>query len=782
MPQRTYSAFRPAFIALLFMLLHSTVMAAQESDTAEVSSQQSAAVENAESGTQDVSPAPEKKEEKDKEAQAADTEDNAESPQPSEAAPREPKQPAGEIPAPAPVSAPAAPPEPMPVADLPQPTLQSPDRQERMDEEHAGENGLSEIVVTASRRKTSWKDAPAMVTIISKRELEKAPEATIDDVLKRVPSISYSRVHAAECGPGRDITLRGIHDQKRTLILVDGIPANDGVTGAVNWSMIPKEAVDRIEIVRGPMSAVYGSGAMGGVINIITRKPSHPNETTIKGGYGSLNTYSAMLLQSGMFDKVGYVIGGNLYKSDGYIQAIEEKEYHVKNARTDVSIMGKAFVKPDDRSLLTLRVNYVNEDYSRGIRTDNQNNETTALSLSYEREMKNNINLSASAYAQIMARKVELGARPNYAELDHTEYDDVVKVGQLFQTDFRIADFNTITVGLDTAYAMMDKHNDYVLVEREAKARGNQLLFSMFAQDEMKFVIDKHTILLTPGLRIDYSRSSDGKSSDTNPAPNPAVDEEYPDRHWVAINPKLSLVYRYDDSTTLRASAGRSFAAPTLFELYTVFTRGPMLLFSNPELDPESAWSAEIGVDQWFMHNFLGRLTGYYTRGFNFIGSRTIATNQLKMDNITEVQIMGLDAELRYKIDSMWTLYGGYTFNWSTVITDEADSSTEGNHLPFEPVHRARLGVLFTYLRWIAVDLSARYEGERYTDFANSDDSKLDHYVSLDLALSGDITRYLRWTVALENLLNVHYDIYSVPTDKAEAQGFIANGYLTLNF
>ena len=773
-----YSTCRLIFASVFFMLLHSSAALALDTENTAVSDPHSAAAGDAESGAKDVTPPSDEKQD----AESSADDNKAPSPQPPGEVFPETAQPAVEAQAPTPAQTAAPQPVPLQAAELPDPTPQPGVDQDAVDEKQPEEGGLDEIVVTASRRKTSWKDAGAMVTIIGKKELEQAPETTIDDFLKRVPGVSFSRVHAAECGPGRDVTLRGIHDQKRTLILVDGIPANDGVNGAVNWSMIPKEAVDRIEIVRGPMSALYGSGAMGGVINIITRKPRNANETTIKGGYGSLNTFSATLLQGGMFDKVGYFIGGNLYKSDGYIQAIEEKEYHVKNARTDVSIMGKAFVKPDDRSLLTLRVNYVNEDYSRGIRTDNQNNETTAVSLSYEREMKNNINLSASAYTQIMARKVELGARPNYAEHDHTEYDDVIKVGQLFQTDFRVAGFNTITVGLDTAYAMMDKHNEYVLVERKAKAQGNQLLFSMFAQDEMKFVIDKHKILLTPGLRIDYSRSSDGKSSDTNPAPNPAVDEEYPDRHWVAINPKLSLVYRYDDSTTLRVSAGRSFAAPTLFELYTVFTRGPMLLFSNPELDPESAWSAEIGVDQWFMKNFLGRLTGYYTRGFNFIGSRTIATNQLKMDNITEVQIMGLDAELRYEINAMWTLYGGYTFNWSTVITDEADNSTEGNHLPFEPVHRARLGVVFQYLRWIAIDLSARYEGERYTDFANSDDSRLDHYVSLDLALSGDITSYLRWTVALENLLNVHYDIYSVPTDKAEAQGLIANGYLTLNF
>ncbi len=641
---------------------------------------------------------------------------------------------------------------------------------------------IGEIVVTAARRKSSWKDAPAMVTVIEKEELERAPEKTVDDFLKRIPSVSFSRVHAAECGPGRDITLRGIHEQKRTLILLDGVPMNDGVTGAVNWSMIPKESINRIEIVRGPMSALYGSGAMGGVINIITKKPKNNNETLIKAGYGSLNTMTATLLQGGMFEKGGYMIGGGIYKTDGYIQAKDPEAYHVKNARTDMSVMGRFFLLPDDRSQLTLNVNYVNEDFSRGIFTDEQNNQIAMLSLSYEREMKNDINLSASAYAHFLMRKVDLGARPDYTQHEHSEFDDTMKFGELFQADFKVADFNTMTVGLDTSFTMMDKHNKYALVERKANAEGNQLLTSLFAQDEMKFVAGKHKFLLTPGVRMDYSRSGDGKSVDTAPGPNDPIDEDYQDRSWVAVNPKLSFVYRYDDMTTVRASAGRSFAAPTLFELYTVFTRGPLLLYGNPELDPESAWSGEIGLDQWFMKNFLGRLTAYYTRGYDFIGYRSIGENQSQVDNITEVQAIGVDAELQFDINEMWSLYGGYNFNYSTVISDDADATIEDNYLPFEPLHRARLGVVFKYLKWIAIDLSGRYEGERYVDLENTETKKLDHYISLDLALSGGITDYIQWSLAIENLLNEKYDVYSVPTTPSEAPGLLISGSLALSF
>ena len=638
-----------------------------------------------------------------------------------------------------------------------------------------------EIVVTANRRASSWKDAGAMVSVIEKEDIEHSPAKTLDEFLVRVPSVSYKRTHIAECGPGREITLRGISEQKRTLILVDGIPMNE-VNGAVNWSMIPKESVERIEIVRGPMSALYGSGAMGGVIHIITKKPKKPNETMLKGGYGSLSTTTAALLQRGKFDKVGYSVGGSLYHSNGYVQAKPEQDYHVKNRRTDVSLNGSLFVEPDDKSLLTLGLNYVNEDYSRGLRKTDQRNATTAFRLAYEREMADDANLSAAIFMQKVERNVVLSARPDYKTMDHTEYSDSVKYGQVFQTDFKVADFNRITVGVDSSYFTMDKHNEYDNSDREGKAKGNQLLSSIFAQDEMTFKTGKHKFLLTPGFRLDYVRSGDGQNVDTDPAPFEPLDEKYQDRSWIAINPKLAFVYRYDRWTTLRASAGRSFAAPTLFELYTVFTRGPMQTFSNPELDPERAWSSEIGWDQWYLKNLYSRVTAYYTFGENFIGSRKINDNQYEMANITKIQVMGVDTELNFDINPMWSVYGGYTFNYSKILEDEGDSTNEGNMMPFEPKHRARVGVVFQYLEWIVADFSARYEGERYTDLGNSEDTRLKDYVLLDLTLSGKIVEQVRWTLVAENLLNKRYAVYSVPSETSEAPGLLVSGSVTLEF
>ena len=478
--------------------------------------------------------------------------------------------------------------------------------------------------------------------------------------------------------------------------------------------------------------------------------------------------------------KWGYYLGGSLYKTDGYIQAKDKEDYLSENARMDLSLLGKAFVFLSSVSELSLSANYVNEDFNRGIRTDDQKNTNASFNISYTRDMKNDNELSASLYTQISNRDVNIGARPDYSVRDHIESNTSIKVGELFKTDFLFGKYNNITVGIDSNFSTMKMDHEYDLVDREADAEGNMLNVSLFAQDEIKFRAGKHKFYITPGARLDYIRTSDGMISDTNPAPRDPVDEKYSDRTWVSINPKLSFLYRYSNWTNLRLSAGRSFAAPTLFEQYTVFTRGPVIIHGNPELKPESAWSAEAGIDQWFMRNFMGRATFFYTRAQNFIGSRTTGENEFEMDNVTEVQIMGVDAELKYDISKMWSLYGGYTFNWTTVVKDETDPALKDNHIPFVPLHRARLGLVFKYKKWITVDLSARYEGERYVDYTESD--KMNDYFSLDLALSGYVTEHVNWNLSFENMLNEHYDIYSVPNIPAEAYGFLMNGYLTLKF
>ncbi len=679
------------------------------------------------------------------------------------------------------------------------------DSDKSVGDEADGDNDLQaeEVVVTASRRKSSWKDAPVMVTVIGKEELENSSDTTVDEFLRRVPSVAVKRSHIAECGPGREMTLRGIPDQKRTLVLVDGIPMNDGFGGSVNWSLIPKQSVERIEIVRGPMSALYGSGAMGGVINIITKVPKKRNETTIKGSYGSFDAYSGAILQGGMFDKSGYFAAGRLYDTDGYMKVEDPEDYHEKNERSEWSLLGKYYHMTGEDSMVTLGAYSVDEDYSRGRLFDHQNNSLSGFHLTFEKETMDGIEVVGAFYGNQNQRKVWVGAAPTYDSLEHTEDNEVQRFGELFKGSFKAGRYNTITAGIDSAYNRFEKYNDFepaevttggqdggngeesdsetIIVEREAKAKGKQYMISLFAQDETTFKSKKHKVTLTAGARSDYCKSFDGEMYDSNPT-GTEINEEYEDEIWLSLNPKAGVVYRYADWTTVRLSAGRAFAAPTLSEMYMVFTRGPITLHGNPELEPEKAVSYNAGIDQWLGKDFVARVDGYYTQGDNFISSREIAPNVYENDNITKVQIYGADAELRWSIVKSLKAYAGYTYTESTILEDEEAPETEDNDLAFMPRSKGRLGLTFDNPKYFTLDVSANYVGARYTDIENTSEGQLDEYVSLDAYLARRIGENVTLAVSGENLLDDRYELYSLPSDESYAPGLIVNGHATLSF
>ncbi|MEN6620008.1 MAG: TonB-dependent receptor plug domain-containing protein [Smithella sp.] len=144
---------------------------------------------------------------------------------------------------------------------------------------------LEEIVVTATRTEKELDSAPGSVNVVTKKDIEKRNIQTVDEALNTTAGVVDRR------GKGlmdkmASTTLRGIPGQQRTLVLKDGIAINNSSSGSVDWNGVAPEDVERIEVVKGPFSSLYGGNAMGGVVNIITKMPEK-REITIKGGYGS---------------------------------------------------------------------------------------------------------------------------------------------------------------------------------------------------------------------------------------------------------------------------------------------------------------------------------------------------------------------------------------------------------------------------------------------------------------------------------------------------------------
>ncbi len=176
---------------------------------------------------------------------------------------------------------------------------------------------LEEIVITATKTEKRLKEVPASVSIVTKEEIEARKVQNVDEALKTTVGCAIRRGKGLMDSMAR-VTLRGFSGQERTLVMLDGQPLNNAYTGGVQWSSIPVEEIERIEVVRGPLSSLYGGNAMAGVINIITKIPKE-REIICKSSYGAYNTYT---YQAGYRDKLGRLglsLGYDKKHSDGYV-------------------------------------------------------------------------------------------------------------------------------------------------------------------------------------------------------------------------------------------------------------------------------------------------------------------------------------------------------------------------------------------------------------------------------------------------------------------------------
>src|SRR5574337_1578158 len=238
---------------------------------------------------------------------------------------------------------------------------------------------LEPVVVSASRVEQRLRDVPANVTVITREDIEQSPARTVDDLLRQVPGFSlFRRSSSLVTHPtAQGVSLRGIGPSgvSRTLVMLDGVPLNDPFGGWVYWNKVPLESVERIEVTRGGGSGVYGNYALGGVINIVTRRPE-ARAAQAKIDVGTRDTVDADLLVSHVTGPWGVSLEGHFFDTDGYkiVRKDQRGKIDVNANSSDKTFNGRLEYTPSLASSLFLAGNFFRED--RGNGTPLQNNET----------------------------------------------------------------------------------------------------------------------------------------------------------------------------------------------------------------------------------------------------------------------------------------------------------------------------------------------------------------------------------------------------------------------
>jgi iron complex outermembrane receptor protein len=660
-----------------------------------------------------------------------------------------------------------------------------------------------EIVVTATRNPEKLRDVPADVTVVNRAAIDRSATVTVDQLLQAVPTFdTFRRSSSIGSDPTSEgVSLRGVGPSatSRSLVLVDGVPANNAFGDWVYWRSIPTLGITRIEVVPGGGSALYGNYALGGVVQVISR-PITPLTLDALAEYGSENTSRFSLWASDRFGPIGVALETDLLNSDGYyvvapydrgpIDTPTPTQHAVVNGRVEAEVARDLSV--------TLRGGYFYENQNGG----------TAYTTSVVRQ---GFYSATARYAPAEVGTFELALfghvgefLQNRALITPGRTDESLSTHQQVPTNdvglgltwtsrpLTLAGLHTVTAGIDGRW--IDGQTNATLYPTivtpqsvvQQDSGGKQQLFGVFAQDVYAVTAAVEAVV---ALRYDYWANTDGTLSQTlgNGTTPPTFD--YSNRTDGQFDPKVGLRVRPVPWLTLRAAAYKAFRAPTLDELYRSFQVGTIKTYSNAFLGPETLWGAEAGLDFVLPQGVTLRLTGFWNTLENPIvnvtcppspgvpvgipGTNCVGPNAQKQ-NLGQANIPGLDASVDWRIAPQWYIGAAYTFADSRVVAAPGSPQLVGKQLPQDPSQRASLSAAFDDSRLLTVSLQLNYIGLQYEDALNT--LPMAQALLVNIFAAWHINRIVDLYLGVENLFNTQYLVGRAGVDTVGQPRFIHGG------
>jgi len=577
---------------------------------------------------------------------------------------------------------------------------------------------LDPVIVTATRTPTVETAALAAVTVIDRAEIERRQARSVPDLLRGVPGVTLSQNGGA--GHVASVSLRGTNSD-HVLVLIDGVRIGSATLGTSPLQDIPIEQIERIEVVRGPRSSLYGSEAIGGVIQIFTRHGGGPLTPRASIGGGSFGTLSASAGISGGGERAWFDLGVNAERTDG-INACDGRPTPyagcgvLQNDRDGYHTLGvnvRAGYRFSDRASLDLhllnahsRTEFDGSMYGGNVSRSWQQ----VLGGEFKLRPLTPWTLTLSAghswdnYRTYYDDASE-GIDDRFLDGFKTERDSVA-----LQNDLRIALGQVLTLGVDYAKDSVSGTVDY-----SKDSRDN---LGIFGQYQGEF----GPTTLTFSLRQD-----DDEQFGTHATGNAA------------------LGYLFENGIQVSASYGTAFKAPSFNDLYYPN-------YGNPELGPEQSHSLELGLQ--------GELPlGWATLGrWELNLFRTQIDDLIAYDaptqsaaNIESARILGIEASAQARILD-WDLNSALTL---MDPENRSDNASDGNLLPRRAEQTFQLDLDRQFERW-SIGTTLFVSGRRFDDLANSE--RLDSYSLVDFRAEYAINTALRLQARLENAFDEDYE------------------------
>jgi len=584
-------------------------------------------------------------------------------------------------------------------------------------------------------------EVPGNVTVIDRDTIERSGVRDLPELLRREAGISVTNTTTNP--QGYTVEARGFQNGSgggsSLLVLVDGRRANEPSSSTPDWALVHLDEIERVEIVRGPASALYGDNAVGGVIQILTRAPDGAPRASVRSNVGTYDRDGGTFSVSGSHGPLGLALFGDASNQQGYRDrsdfrtralsgrarlelgerlrvgvnggySSDDRQFPGTLTRTEMAELGRRAADPTfDRNFADVRVRHVSGELE-WLPLD----AVRVRLLPFHRQRTDR---SASG-------------DPSFTSAIDAE-SDVYGVSGQADVDLPLGPFaNRFTIGTDLSREDADFDNELVFFgfPSQTESRSRRYVYGAFVQDEISLTED---LLLSAGLRYDHARYRIRQESAPFPSANTGTFRQDPS----AWSPRAAITYRVLEPLSAYLSYARGFRFPSLDETSGYFS-------SSPTLSPQKSSSWETGV-KWRSDRVSAGLALYTMDVTDEILLDSEVIQDFGFGPIVGVQNVNMDrvrhrgVELGFDVRpwSWLELYGSYTLDDARIRRDSV-TDLDGERVPLTPLHRGSAGVLFHLPYYLELGGNANFVGSRrlLNDFSGSYD-ELAPYATYDATI-----------------------------------------------
>ena len=504
-----------------------------------------------------------------------------------------------------------------------------------------------QIVVTAGKYAQRISELPVSAAIISSKEISERNVQSLDYAMRYAPGVTINL---------DQVSIRGSSGYSRgagtrVLVAMDGIPFYTEDTGEIIWEILPTTEISRVEIIKGAASSLYGSTAIGGVINVITKdipghpltyvktyfgaydKPSH-KEWDWSGQYRPFNIIT--IAHSNRIDNFGFTISATRTENSSYRQSDYLKRY---------TGFLKAIYNFNVSNSLTFFANEINQNHGNFIYWRDSRHALQPPVADEGQHVKSNRYMLGFIYRTIFTPDFFLNLKTSYYNThwkDETTSANDSRAQLLrgeIQTTYQFRNNLILVSGVEVTAGKVTSN-----IFSSPTSNG----FGIYSQADYKLPFP---LSISLGARYDYSKLDTLKSNSD-------------------FSPKIGFNYKLSENTILRASAGKGFRAPTLAEAFTHTTASGVTIKPNPALRPEHNYTFEFGIRQTFFNNNLLDVAYFQSEYYDFIEPGVDPQDGLiQFTNLTRARLQGVEANINVNIIPNTILFNAdYMYLWARDI------------------------------------------------------------------------------------------------------------------